>query len=194
MIVHRSFRWGTATECQADCEGTIDTHYYYDTLIVLEKGSMSYGQTIGAGGGATFSDFSPNEDGSIWRIAKITIPPMQKDSPRGDQGLEQSRSMTKTSTSTPRPTTKVSSASQVAMITSKSITLRSTDSSRGFATRQKSLKSKAGSTNTTSQLAAGRTTACIGPTTQTQLVTVTQTLTSTSTITTTVTCTKRRGC
>jgi hypothetical protein len=42
----------------------------------LESGDFSYGETIGAGLGATFSDFTPNEDGSEWRIAEIYIPIM----------------------------------------------------------------------------------------------------------------------
>lgn len=66
--------WGTATECQAGCTPTIDPHYYYDTVITLESGDFSYGQTVGAGGGASHSGFVPNEDGSEWRIDEIYIP------------------------------------------------------------------------------------------------------------------------
>jgi len=71
--------WGTATECQAGCVPTIDPHYYYNTVITLESGDFSYGDTIGAGGGATFSGFVPNEDGSEWRIDEIYIPTMNPD-------------------------------------------------------------------------------------------------------------------
>lgn len=86
-LAHHLCSWRTATECHNNCDPTIDTHYYYDTKIVLETGIMSYGSTVGAGGDASFSDFTPNEDGSVWTIAKITIPAMNKNSPSGDQGV-----------------------------------------------------------------------------------------------------------
>jgi hypothetical protein len=68
--------YGTACECQRDCAGTIDTHYYTDTTITFKSPEPEF--KLGSSQGATFTPPVSSDGGKVWRIAKMTIPPMQK--------------------------------------------------------------------------------------------------------------------
>lgn len=68
--------WGTGTECDDDCTGTIATQYYLNTTIELESADADFSSTLGVSGGTTYSGLTNEENGRIWKIANITVPSM----------------------------------------------------------------------------------------------------------------------
>lgn len=80
-VIHSSFfyikiSWGTGTECDDGCTGTVSTQTYTNTVITLESADTTFGDTIASAGGATYSGLSSSNGGAIWKISKIVIPPM----------------------------------------------------------------------------------------------------------------------
>jgi len=68
--------WGTGTECQNTCTGSTDYQYYTDTTIVLEAADTTFGNTRVLGTGVKEEGFTSTEGGKVWKVAKITLPPM----------------------------------------------------------------------------------------------------------------------
>lgn len=69
--------YGTGTECNDGCTGTIDEQTYIDTVITLAGSDKNFGNTIATAQSATYEGLSSNSDGSVWTISKINIPAMQ---------------------------------------------------------------------------------------------------------------------
>lgn len=76
--------WGTACECQRDCAGTVETHYYTDTVITFK--SPEPGFKLGASQGASFTPPQSEEGGRVWKVAKMTIPAMVSGGDAGGKG------------------------------------------------------------------------------------------------------------
>lgn len=70
--------YGTGTECQNDCSGTVEQQKYLNTVITLADADPTFGSTVGSSQGATYSELKQTEGGKIWTIDEIIVPPMQK--------------------------------------------------------------------------------------------------------------------
>jgi hypothetical protein len=68
--------YGTGAECQRDCAGTIEEHYYFNTAITFRDPEPGF--KLGASQGATFTPPVSEQGGRVWKIAKMTIPAMVK--------------------------------------------------------------------------------------------------------------------
>jgi hypothetical protein len=68
--------YGTACECQKDCHGTVVEHYYFDTVITFKEPEPGF--KLGSSQGATFTPPVSEQGGRVWKIAKMTIPAMDK--------------------------------------------------------------------------------------------------------------------
>lgn len=68
--------YGTGTECDNGCSGTIAAQQYLNTTIVLEDADPDFSSTLGVSGGTTYSGLTSEEGGKIWKIAQIDIPAM----------------------------------------------------------------------------------------------------------------------
>ncbi|KAG8743141.1 hypothetical protein FRC10_000358 [Ceratobasidium sp. 414] len=60
--------WGTGTECNNGCNGTISPQKYTNTVITLDTGVTS--------GGTTISGLTSEQGGKVWKVAAINIPKM----------------------------------------------------------------------------------------------------------------------
>jgi hypothetical protein len=69
-------RWGTGTECDNSCSGTISTQTYKNTTITLASSDTAFGNTLGVSGGTTYSGLEVSADGTVWSIERINVPPM----------------------------------------------------------------------------------------------------------------------
>ncbi|KKY15340.1 hypothetical protein UCDDS831_g07663 [Diplodia seriata] len=69
--------YGTGTECQSDCTGTIDEQKYLNTVITLADADTTFGSTVGSSQGAKYSELKQTEGGKVWTIDTITVPAMQ---------------------------------------------------------------------------------------------------------------------
>lgn len=69
-------RYGTGTECDSDCTGTVADQLYLNTTITLREADTSFGDTIATGAGATYTGLTSSEGGKVWNIATISIPAM----------------------------------------------------------------------------------------------------------------------
>ncbi|KAI1263834.1 hypothetical protein F5Y18DRAFT_418138 [Xylariaceae sp. FL1019] len=67
--------YGTGTECDDGCTGTIAAQTYTNTVITLAEADDSFGDTIVASQGATYSGLSTS-DSIVWTIATINVPAM----------------------------------------------------------------------------------------------------------------------
>ncbi|KAI0974665.1 hypothetical protein F4678DRAFT_420421 [Xylaria arbuscula] len=67
--------YGTGTECDSDCSGTIAAQTYTNTVITLAEADSTFGDTITSSAGATYSGFS-SSDNIVWTIQTINIPAM----------------------------------------------------------------------------------------------------------------------
>ncbi|KAI1329819.1 hypothetical protein F5Y16DRAFT_365367 [Xylariaceae sp. FL0255] len=67
--------YGKGTECDDDCTGTIAAQTYTNTVITLAAADSTFGDTIVASGGATYSGFTTSDD-KVWTIASIQVPAM----------------------------------------------------------------------------------------------------------------------
>jgi hypothetical protein len=68
--------YGTACECQSGCHGTVVEHYYFDTTITFKEPEPGFKLT--ALQGASFTPPVSEHGGRVWKIAKMTIPKMEK--------------------------------------------------------------------------------------------------------------------
>ncbi|KAL3422784.1 hypothetical protein PVAG01_04531 [Phlyctema vagabunda] len=68
--------YGTGTECDDQCTGTIAAQTYKNTQIVLASSDTNFGKTLGVSGGTTYSGLSVSSDGKTWTISEINIPKM----------------------------------------------------------------------------------------------------------------------
>ena len=69
--------YGTGTECDGGCSGTIAAQTYTNTVITLAAADTSFGNTIATSQGATYSGLTSSNGGQVWTIASINIPKMQ---------------------------------------------------------------------------------------------------------------------
>ncbi|KAJ5788751.1 hypothetical protein N7457_003741 [Penicillium paradoxum] len=68
--------YGTGTECNDNCSGTIAAQKYLNTVITLASPDTTFGATIASAGGATYTGLSSSENGKVWTITQIDIPAM----------------------------------------------------------------------------------------------------------------------
>jgi hypothetical protein len=68
--------YGTGTECQKDCAGTIEEHYYFNTAITFKDPEPGF--KLSASQGASFTPPVSEQGGRVWKVAKMTIPAMVK--------------------------------------------------------------------------------------------------------------------
>jgi hypothetical protein len=71
-----SDRWGTGTECDDNCNGTIAAQTYKNTTITLASADTVFGDTLGVSGGTTYTGLAVSTDGTVWTINSINIPAM----------------------------------------------------------------------------------------------------------------------
>lgn len=69
-------RWGTGTECDNSCLGTIAPQTYKNTQITLAGSNFNFRDTLVTTGGTTYTDQASSSSGSLWSIATITVPAM----------------------------------------------------------------------------------------------------------------------
>ncbi|KAI9927125.1 hypothetical protein ASPWEDRAFT_121850 [Aspergillus wentii DTO 134E9] len=69
--------YGTGTECDSDCTGTVAAQQYLNTVITLAEADESFGSTIAKAGSATYEGLSSSEGGKVWTIKTINVPAMQ---------------------------------------------------------------------------------------------------------------------
>lgn len=68
--------YGTGTECNDNCSGTIAAQKYLNTVITLASADTTFGSTIGSANGATYTEVTSSEGGKVWTIKEIDIPSM----------------------------------------------------------------------------------------------------------------------
>ncbi|KAF8674653.1 hypothetical protein RHS04_07073 [Rhizoctonia solani] len=68
--------WGTGTECNGGCTGTISAQKYTNTIITLDAADPNFGKTASSAGGATATGLTSEQGGKIWKIATINVPKM----------------------------------------------------------------------------------------------------------------------
>ncbi|KAH8162629.1 hypothetical protein CIB48_g5619 [Xylaria polymorpha] len=67
--------YGTGTECNSGCTGTIAAQKYSNTVITLAAADATFGKTITTSGGATYSGLA-SSDNKVWTIQSMNIPAM----------------------------------------------------------------------------------------------------------------------
>lgn len=68
--------YGTGTECDNSCTGTIAAQKYLNTTLTLAAADTTFGSTIASAGGATYTGLASSQGGKVWTIAEINIPAM----------------------------------------------------------------------------------------------------------------------
>jgi len=68
--------WGTATECDDDCDGTISEQQYLSTTITLAAADPDFVDTLVVTGGTTYTGLSVSDDGTVLTIESILVPAM----------------------------------------------------------------------------------------------------------------------
>lgn len=68
--------YGTGTECDGGCSGTIAAQTYTNTVITLLEADTTFGDTIASSQGATYSGLTSSDGGKVWTIASINVPAM----------------------------------------------------------------------------------------------------------------------
>jgi hypothetical protein len=68
--------YGTGTECDGGCTGTIAAQTYSNTVITLYAADTTFGSTIAVSQGATYSGLSSSSGGKVWTISTINVPAM----------------------------------------------------------------------------------------------------------------------
>ncbi|KAF2141629.1 uncharacterized protein K452DRAFT_227913 [Aplosporella prunicola CBS 121167] len=69
--------WGTGTECDDGCSGTIAEQKYINTKITLDAPDKTFIDTLSTAGGATYEGLKMSDDGTVLTIDTITIPAME---------------------------------------------------------------------------------------------------------------------
>lgn len=68
--------YGTGTECDDSCSGTISAQTYTNTILTFDAPDPHFGATGVASGGATISGLASSQGGLVWTVASIHIPAM----------------------------------------------------------------------------------------------------------------------
>lgn len=68
--------YGTGTECDGGCSGTIAAQKYLNTVITLAGADTTFGNTIATAAGGTYKGLTSSNGGQVWTIAEIDIPAM----------------------------------------------------------------------------------------------------------------------
>ncbi|KAJ7362239.1 hypothetical protein DFH08DRAFT_799290 [Mycena albidolilacea] len=68
--------WGTGTECDGGCSGSIAAQTYTNTTIMFDAADPNFVNTLVLSGGTTFTGFANQQGGKVWTIASIHIPAM----------------------------------------------------------------------------------------------------------------------
>lgn len=68
--------YGTGTECNGGCSGTVAEQTYKNTVITLLEADPTFGSTIGTSNGATYTGLSSSQGGKVWTITEMKIPAM----------------------------------------------------------------------------------------------------------------------
>lgn len=68
--------YGTGTECDGGCSGTIAAQKYLNTTITLASADTTFGSTISTAQGATYTGLKSENNGKVWVIDTINIPAM----------------------------------------------------------------------------------------------------------------------
>ncbi|KAI9038304.1 uncharacterized protein KD926_010960 [Aspergillus affinis] len=68
--------YGTGTECNNGCTGTINPQQYLNTELILASADTTFGDTIASAGGAIYEGLSSSEGGKVWTIKTINVPAM----------------------------------------------------------------------------------------------------------------------
>ncbi|KAJ5280458.1 hypothetical protein N7478_005830 [Penicillium angulare] len=68
--------YGTGTECDDSCTGTIAAQQYLNTVITLASADTTFGDTIATASGATYTGLSSSQGGKVWTISTINVPAM----------------------------------------------------------------------------------------------------------------------
>ncbi|KAJ6062265.1 uncharacterized protein N7446_006385 [Penicillium canescens] len=68
--------YGTGTECNDQCSGTIAAQKYLNTTITLAGADTTFGSTIAKAAGASYTGLGSSQGGKVWTIAEIDIPAM----------------------------------------------------------------------------------------------------------------------
>jgi hypothetical protein len=66
-------RYGTGTECDSACTGTIAPQTYSSTVITLASADPKFGSTLALSGGATYSGLTSSKDSTVWSIETINV-------------------------------------------------------------------------------------------------------------------------
>ncbi|KAF3903225.1 hypothetical protein ABW20_dc0104044 [Dactylellina cionopaga] len=103
--------YGTGTECDDSCSGTIAQQSYLNTVITLASADTTFGNTIASAGGATYSGLTSSQGGKVWSIASINIPAMSSIKTTTTKSTTTS---SKTATMTSKVTTTASSKTTTA--------------------------------------------------------------------------------
>ncbi|KAK6539642.1 hypothetical protein TWF694_009848 [Orbilia ellipsospora] len=111
--------YGTGTECDDSCTGTIAAQSYLNTVITLASADTTFGNTIASAGGATYSGLTSSQGGKVWSIASINIPAM----------IKTSTTTTKTTTKTTTTSTKTTTTASVKTTTTSAKTTATTTKS-----------------------------------------------------------------
>ncbi|KAL1877450.1 hypothetical protein Daus18300_002436 [Diaporthe australafricana] len=68
--------YGTGTECNDNCSGSIAAQKYLNTVITLAGADTTFGNTIATAAGGTYKGLTSSNGGQVWTIAEIDIPAM----------------------------------------------------------------------------------------------------------------------
>ena len=68
--------WGTGTECNDGCSGTIAAQTYKNTVITLAGADTAFGKTLSTSQGTTYTGLKNSADGKTWTIDAIHVPAM----------------------------------------------------------------------------------------------------------------------
>ncbi|KAJ5947761.1 hypothetical protein N7466_000776 [Penicillium verhagenii] len=68
--------YGTGTECDDDCTGTIAAQKYLNTTITLKAADTTFGNTIATAAGASYTGLASSQGGKVWTIETMNIPAM----------------------------------------------------------------------------------------------------------------------
>ncbi|KAF2628129.1 hypothetical protein BU25DRAFT_340194, partial [Macroventuria anomochaeta] len=78
-ISHKSgpyMGYGTGTECDSSCTGTIAVKTYTTTVTTLAVADPTFGKTISTSNGVTYTGLTNTGNSKVWTIASMHIPKM----------------------------------------------------------------------------------------------------------------------
>lgn len=70
------FGYGTGTECDESCTGTVNEQRYLNTTITLRSADTTFGDTISSSGGATYTALTSSQGGKVSHIEEMYLPAM----------------------------------------------------------------------------------------------------------------------